>query len=51
MEPIHLLGFWILYEELLEPFWEGIEEIFQDFGQYLQVSSLEEFLSKITRYQ
>ena len=33
----------LLYEELLEPFGEGIEEkLCEDFGQYLQVSSLEE---------
>ena len=32
----------LLHEVLLEPFWEGIEEACEDFGQYLQVSSLDE---------
>ena len=32
----------LLYEGLLDPFWEGIEEACEDFGQYLQVSSLDD---------
>ena len=32
----------ILHDPLIDPFWEGVSSACEDFGQYLQASSLEE---------